>query len=199
MADHPGYYILELQRRLAELQAQQHELRERHDEVGRQIEAEYESEDNFRLLQKKQAFEFAKFRTEGRRLTSGEILLRKFRRLKLPKRGRYRGPGLLAGKWKGSRFSWDPDYIGHHGNSETAKKTRIRLQRRLKAHNFNLERTLGWGGHGIASLYRFRRGLNRPVEYVVVKSNIDNNDSAEKSLILKNSLIRERKAQEVGE
>ena len=200
MADHPEY-IFELQRRLAELQNQQQALQERQAEVQRQIEAEQEQseaereqdeEDEFRFLQKKLTFQFAKFRTEGRRLTNDEIIWAKFRRLRLPKRGRYRGPGLLAGKWKGLRFAWDPDDIGHRDNSAEAKRARIFIQRRLKAHKFDLERTLGWGGNGIASLYRFRRSPDRPVEYVVVKGNIDQRKSKEKRL------IREREVQEVG-
>jgi cell division protein FtsB len=192
MADHPEY-ILQVQQQLERLQADQQALRERQAEVERQIEAERKAEDDFRSRQKLQAFQFAKFRTEGRRLTVEEVEGEKFKTLKLPKRGRYRGPGMLAGKWKGFRFSWDADDIGHHGSSTQAKRARIRIQRRLKAHKFHLERTLGWGGHGIASLYRFRRGPDHTVEYVVVKCHIDQDNKLKET-----SLIRERKVQEVG-
>lgn len=186
-------HIARLRQRLAEIEAEEKALREEDDDVERRIQVEEEKDENetFEFLQKKQAFHFAKFRTQGRYITFDEILKGKFKKIKLPKRGRYRGPGLLAGRWKGSRFNWDPDEIGHHGSSKMAKRTRINLQRRLRGHQLHLERTLGWGGNGIASLYRFKRHPAGPAEYVVVKCNINSEASSR-------GLKREREVQRVG-
>ncbi|KAH6617370.1 kinase-like domain-containing protein [Chaetomium tenue] len=212
MADNAAQ-IARVRQRLAELREEEDRLRAEDDDIERRIqneqvqgdeeheedeeqeeeEGEQQEDDEdkrFEFVQKRQAFQFEKFRTQGRFMTEGEIEAGKFLTIKIPKRGRYRGPGLLSGKWKGSRFNWDPDDIGTHTNSKEAKRARISLQRRLKAHNFHLERTLGWGGNGIASLYRFKRGPAGPVDYFVVKCNLD----SQKSL---RGLRREREMQTV--
>ncbi|KAH6842485.1 kinase-like domain-containing protein [Chaetomium sp. MPI-CAGE-AT-0009] len=156
-----------------------------------QAKKEKLEEDKFMFLKRKQTFKFQKFRTEGRDLSDSEIKKGKFETLKLPKRGRYRGPRLLAGRWKGGRFTWDPDDIGYHGNADQAKLARQTLQRRLKFHKFHLERTLGWGGNGIASLYRFKSGPDSPVDRFVVKFPVHHRES------VVSALKRERRRQAV--
>ncbi|KAK3295081.1 uncharacterized protein B0H64DRAFT_362906 [Chaetomium fimeti] len=184
MADKLAERIAQLRQRLADVEEEERRLvQEEEREAAQRIQAAKQlEEDRFLFVKRKLVFSFQKFRTEGRHLTASEIEKGKFYDLNLPKRGRYRGPRLLAGRWKGTHFHWDPDDIGHHWNAEEAKLARQSLQRRLKVHKLHLERTLGWGGNGIASLYRFKPGPNAPVEHFVVKSVINPTESKVSSL-----------------
>jgi hypothetical protein len=79
-------------------------------------------------------------------------------------------------------YAYDPDAIGHRGNQEAAKGARIWLAAKLVPLTLRLERTLGWGGNGIASLFSWDPGNGAARKYLVAKTTINASPGAIASL-----------------
>jgi hypothetical protein len=75
-------------------------------------------------------------------------------------------------------YAFDPDAIGHNRNQDAAKEARIWLSAKLAPFNFRLERTLGWGGNGIASLFSWDPGNGAARRYIVAKATITGDAAA---------------------
>jgi hypothetical protein len=112
--------------------------------------------DPFIVFRQDASYKFRKFRHEGRVPTTAELqahgrpLL-----LQLPKRGWFRGlrDPHRRPRYRPYREQPNPLGLGDPRNRHLARPARLRLQLRLAPYRLRLERTLGWGGNGIASLF----------------------------------------------
>ncbi|KAK4148579.1 kinase-like domain-containing protein [Chaetomidium leptoderma] len=107
--------------------------------------------------------------------------------LRLPRRGWFRGLQRQLGRLRQLRYGGRPNSIGHGFNRDDAKAARRRLQARAAPHDLRLERTLGWGGIGIATLFSRRILGKTRRDYFVAKCNIADDEDDE---------LREEKARQ---
>lgn len=149
----------------------------------------------FRQQQLLSTYKLNKFRTQGKldvsEAEANTLNAQHMQRHWRPRRGAFTGirashdnPGL--------RRYYSSYALGGSVNYNNAKVARIRLSQRLRQHNLQLERTLGWGGNGIASLFYIDRGNGLPRDHFVAKCNIRPDPSA----IV--SLQREKEKTDVG-
>jgi hypothetical protein len=95
-------------------------------------------------------------------------------RLKFPRRGVFRGVKKVRHRFTGIPFTEGINSlgVGHRRNMDAAKAARDRVVLRVAPAHLTPLTTLGWGGNGIATLYRYSH--NNIVDYMVVKAAIRN-------------------------
>lgn len=131
----------------------------------------------FKEVQRELTFRFAKFRQEGRSIGSEEDA-RAWANIQIPRKGTFgrlrERPGRprLEDKYFAHKF-----IIGHRHNEKPARAGRVRLGKRLAPYRLKLERTLGWGGNGVAALF-YLDGVGdsftgKGRDYFVAKCNIN--------------------------
>jgi hypothetical protein len=84
--------------------------------------------------------------------------------------------------------------VGDQRNRHLARPARLRLQLRLAPYRLRLERTLGWGGNGIASLFSLLQThpQGQVREYFVAKCSLRQTQSAI------DAMRQEKSRQQVG-
>ena len=145
----------------------------------------------FEYQRKETTYHLHKIRDFGRLPYEHEVEAQKWRTLKIPKRGAFRGLRRRPGRPNLVEYHRH-FFLGGRNNMRDAKKARVRLERKLAPYRLQLERTLGWGGNGVASLFYLDRRDGTPRDYFVAKCSLDN---SRRSI---NALEREREKQEVG-
>lgn len=121
---------------------------------------------------KKMCAKFRMLRAEGR--WPNEIDNIKPGRLRLPRRGVFPGVKKVRHRVVGIPFTEgiNPLGVGHQHNKLEARAARLRVELEVALHNLRPVTTLGWGGNGIATLYRY--SFNNVDDYFVVKAAIRN-------------------------
>ncbi|KAK4098423.1 hypothetical protein N658DRAFT_509591 [Parathielavia hyrcaniae] len=140
----------------------------------------------FREEQQRSSYKFHKYRTLGRFPAKYDEHGRPHpeatahRDLRRPKRNWIRGPGLFHGLRRlpgavklGPAWSVNVGRVGFAHNAAPARVARIWLSNTLWNVSARLERTLGWGGNGIASLFYIDYNNGAPRDYFVAKTCIN--------------------------
>ncbi|KAK3897910.1 hypothetical protein C8A05DRAFT_38517 [Staphylotrichum tortipilum] len=124
----------------------------------------------FLALQRELTFNLATFRAQGRSPLQDERPLADL--LQLPKRGIFRSLKKYTQRrpraWAYDELA-NPLGVGNRTHATRAKRRRIWLQPRLFPHGLVLVHTLGWGGNGLAALFRHPGQNGGPTQYLVAK------------------------------
>ncbi len=123
------------------------------------------------------AFILSTVRTKGRLPEGREVTDEWHKRFKLPKTVRFHGLRAKYRKDKRKRDWYEVPAnllgVGHDHNQQQAKQARIRLDDALQPWMAQRVHTLGWGGLGIACLFRGRVIPGTPPDLFVAKCNMN--------------------------